>query len=904
MSLTLALNNSLSGLSINRQSLAVLSQNIANANTAGYTRKIVDQESLYLDGNGSGVSIKDINRKVDEYLVRSIRNESSSVGMADTVNDYADRIQILLGKPGNKSSIDASIGSFFNAIQSLASTPENSSLRVNAVNLGKTLAGQINSLSSGLNDLRFQADQDISFAVSSINSDLVQIDKLNKTIQTETSLGKSVGELLDKRDGLVKDLAGYLDIQVYSKSTGEINISTNSGLSLLDDNVYKLSYNTAGSVDSFVNEVALAPLEIYRLDEKGNQLGSPNILVSSGTSDTITSYSSSGKLSGLLEMRDKQIPAIIKQIDNLAAVLRDQLNIVHNTGTGFPGVTNLTGTHLLVADDYAQWGGEVRIAVLDADGKPVSASYADESVTRPLTLDLSDLNTGNGAGAGQPNIQGIIDEINRTFGVPQTKVELGNINDIRLVSNSATLPNSAKQLNFDFNVENISATDANLFVTGVQVLDSNGVALATPTSTLPTVALAGTYTSVSGSKVLTVNSTGTHGLKDGDVIYLSPPSGAIDGIPADNFGQFFTVGNVQAGSFDVTVATAASSGGAFTVAGQTAMPKYAQITAGDSVRTKNNGTITADLSGNTTSPYYTVKVDLAVDDGQGNVSISTVSYRVNNNDTNLLNERYAATAATGDGKIIFPSSLTAVARALLVDENGVELAKINGVYTTNQAGYLKIEGVNSNSYIAIDSLDSVEQGKPNDTPPTIGTNRSFSHYFGLNNFFVDDSDIRATKTTGSAAALKVEDRLTTNPNLIALGKLSASPLPSDASKPSLYSYERNVGDNSIIQALAKLGIQSLDFATAGGLGQTKIPFGAYAGQIIGAAATNANISQTDKSNSQTLLDGYSQRSDSISGVNLDEELANTIIYQNSYSASARIITVVNTLFDTLLQSVG
>jgi flagellar hook-associated protein FlgK len=277
---------------------------------------------------------------------------------------------------------------------------------------------------------------------------------------------------------------------------------------------------------------------------------------------------------------------------------------------------------------------------------------------------------------------------------------------------------------------------------------------------------------------------------------------------------------------------------------------------------------------------------------------------VNNNDTNLLNERYAATAATGDGKIIFPSSLTAVARALLVDENGVELAKINGVYTTNQAGYLKIEGVNSNSYIAIDSLDSVEQGKPNDTPPTIGTNRSFSHYFGLNNFFVDDSDIRATKTTGSAAALKVEDRLTTNPNLIALGKLSASPLPSDASKPSLYSYERNVGDNSIIQALAKLGIQSLDFATAGGLGQTKIPFGAYAGQIIGAAATNANISQTDKSNSQTLLDGYSQRSDSISGVNLDEELANTIIYQNSYSASARIITVVNTLFDTLLQSVG
>ena len=108
----------------------------------------------------------------------------------------------------------------------------------------------------------------------------------------------------------------------------------------------------------------------------------------------------------------------------------------------------------------------------------------------------------------------------------------------------------------------------------------------------------------------------------------------------------------------------------------------------------------------------------------------------------------------------------------------------------------------------------------------------------------------------------------------------------------------------MIQAIAKLGIQGVDFAAAGGLGQTKIPFGAYAGQIIGAAATNAKASQAQKENAQTLLDGYNKRSDSISGVNLDEELANTIIYQNSYSASARIITVVSTLFDTLIQAVG
>ncbi len=902
MSLALALNNSLSGLNINRQSLAVLSQNIANANTPGYSRKIVEQESLYLDGNGSGVSIKDITRKVDDYLIKSVREQSSAVGQGDTIGDYSDRIQILLGKPGNKDSIDANIGTFFNAVQSLADTPENSSLRVNAINLGKILAGRINDLSTGLNDLRFQADQDIRTMITSVNTDLVEIDKLNKTINSQNALGKSVAELEDKRDSLIKDLSTYMDIQTYKKTTGEVNITTNSGLSLLDDNVYKLSYNAAGSVDSFINDASLSPVEIFRLDENGNEVGTSKILVTAGTSDTITSYVGSGKLSGLIEMRDKQIPAIIKQLDGLAATLRDQMNIIHNTGTGYPGAASLTGTHLLVGDNYDQWSGKVRIALLDGNGQPIPSSYGDESVTRPLTIDLSKLDTGTGA--GQPSVQGIIDEINRSFGVPQNKVELGNINNISLVSNTVSIPNSSNQFNFDFNMENISAANADVFITGVQLLDSSDVAMTTPTSTLPTVALAGTYTTVAGSTKLTVNTTGTHGLLDGDKIYLTAPSGAIDGIPTGDFDQFFTVSNVQSGSFDITVSTTATAGGSFSVAGQTAIPKYTQIAAGDLTRTKDNGTVTADLSGNTTSPYYTVKVNFAVNDGDGNMSISTVSYRINNNDTNLLNVRYAASSATGDGEIVYPSSLEPVAKASLVDENGVELAKTNGAYTTTQKGYLKIEGGNSNTYIAIDSLDSNEKGKPNDTPPTAATNRGFSHFFGLNNFFVDDGDVRVSKTVGSAAALKVEQRLITNPNLISMGRLIASSPPSDPNSPPLYTYERNVGDNSIIQSLAKLGIDTINFNAVGGLGQTKVPFGAYAGQIIGAAAANASIAQTQKTNAQTLLDGYNQRSDSISGVNLDEELANTIIYQNAYSASARVITVVSTMFDTLINAVG
>ena len=100
------------------------------------------------------------------------------------------------------------------------------------------------------------------------------------------------------------------------------------------------------SLDSFVNNSSLSPLQIYRLDETGKQIGIPKDLISAGTSETVVSLIGSGKLYGFQQMRDKQLPDILKQLDNLAAGMRDQMNIIHNTGTGFPGANALTGTHL------------------------------------------------------------------------------------------------------------------------------------------------------------------------------------------------------------------------------------------------------------------------------------------------------------------------------------------------------------------------------------------------------------------------------------------------------------------------------------------------------------------------------------------------------------------------------
>src|SRR5690606_14332788 len=105
-----------------------------------------------------------------------------------------------------------------------------------------------------------------------------------------------------------------------------------------------------------------------------------------------------------------------------------------------------------------------------------------------------------------------------------------------------------------------------------------------------------------------------------------------------------------------------------------------------------------------------------------------------------------------------------------------------------------------------------------------------------------------------------------------------------------------------IQELAGLASVRVAFEAAGGLGATSTDFNGYAGEILGFMAADADNVRSEKASQKTIMDGFDERLSSVSGVNLDEELANTILYQNAYSASARIITVTNELFDTLINA--
>lgn len=914
MSLGLSLNNALSGLKANQQAISVLSHNIANANTDGYSRQVVEQSALYVEGVGNGVRVDEVVRKVDKYLQRAVQTQGSEVARTGVVNDYFERINVLLGSPGGNNTLDEYVSNFFTGLQALSETPDRTSARSNVIAAGQALASNMSDLAYDLNDLRFEADSEIRSAVDNVNALIRRLNKVNIALNNAGSMGNSKAGLLDERDAALRELSSYLNISSTFKESGEVSVITGDGLSLVDGQNRELRYSPTQSANHFISDSAVSPLQLVLLDENGRQVGNATNVFSGGTTGNITSTLSAGKLEGLRMMRDDVIPAMLEQIDQLAANLRDAMNAIHNDGSGAPAASSLTSTRSVTASSGTTWLGEVRIAVLKKDGTPVPANYADESYTglRPLTLDLSKLSDGKvGSVPGKPSLQTIVDEINNAFASPGYKTSLGNLNSIRLVSDTDTLAMGVPTSNFqfDFELENISGHDAPFFIGAVTVLDDTGTNITSVTQPAPTIALdpASAYVTTNLSSNVIINLSGTHNLKVGDRIDLAAPgSPTVNGIPAAALTGYFTITAVNGNSVTITAGAAATSSGSVADGSGVSLRPPFNVPSGDVLRSKDFGQLGVDLSASPSSTYYDISVAVSSFDENGVLVTSNVTYRVRNGESGKLNDRYDSIAATANGVRTAPQTTQAAMRAILVDDKGIELPKgSDGRYVDREPSYLKLLTDNPEYSIAIDELGSQQTGDQTIDPPVAGTNWGFSHYFGLNDFFAPNK-LTATGDTvkNSAINLQVSQRLVDNPNLISTGDLVRQRQSTDPNATPQYTYVRYSGDNQIATRMKALATQNLNFEAAGGLPKISLTASGYASEMLGYIASLSAAAGEEQTNAQTLYDGFKTRSDAISGVNLDEELANTVVFQNSYSASARVVTVVNQLFEDLIGMVG
>ena len=369
MSLSVALHNAVSGLHLNQRALDVTSQNVANVNTDGYSRKTVNQEAVVIAGQGAGVQISSITRTVNEFMLKDLRVQISAMADFDERNEFYGRMQDLFGSPGSDSSVGVAIADLETRMQALSVSPENYSLMTEITSRAELIALQFNQISEEIESLRLEADTNIGNAVTAVNTQLDRVQELNLRIAENLALGRGASELQDQRDIALSEIASMIDVNYFERSNGEIVIFTDSGRPLLDRTVQPLSHTAASS---FGPTVTWASGAISPINLGGND---------------ITSEIDSGAVAGWIAMRDTILPDLHSQFEELAQSFTHEINALHNDGVGFPGRAQMTGTREVAATDTPTWSGELRIGILDPAGTVVELQDFDLA-TYPTTGDL------------------------------------------------------------------------------------------------------------------------------------------------------------------------------------------------------------------------------------------------------------------------------------------------------------------------------------------------------------------------------------------------------------------------------------------------------------------------------------------------------------------------------------
>lgn len=308
-----SLDTALSGLKAAQRALDVTSNNISNASTPGYTRKILPQESLVVGQSGDGVGVRAmaIIRNVDKTLLRDMMRQFSVKENSNVTQTYLDRIQTFHGASNSERAISFSISHLKDSFTALSDSPENRTLIDKVVINAQQTAQQINDFSRLLTQMRNESQEEISQSIDEVNAAIQTITKLNIQISQLSSGGFSIAELEDQRDIAIKAIAKNMEVSTYSLENGKIAVMTRQGQILADDTTpRKLIFQP----------ITLLPGSYY----PGG--GSAGIFIDSPTGIEITASNLKGKIGALLDQRDTILPQYMAQLDEVAQKMSERFD--------------------------------------------------------------------------------------------------------------------------------------------------------------------------------------------------------------------------------------------------------------------------------------------------------------------------------------------------------------------------------------------------------------------------------------------------------------------------------------------------------------------------------------------------------------------------------------------------
>ncbi len=307
------LNIGMSGLAAGQSSLMITGNNIANADTAGYSRQQTVQGSKASNqfGNvyiGTGTTLADVRRVYNSYLDAQLQTTTSLNSDAAAYAGQINPLDALLSDSG--TGLNGALTKFFASVQNVNAKPGDDASRQLLLSDAQALSNRFNSVSAQLTTQNANINGNLTNMADRINNLAATVAQLNQKISEISKAGGMPNELLDARNETVRQLSSFTGAQVIERD-GNVDIYLGSGQPLVMG-------NTAST------------LEVVPSQADPSRMG---IQLNRGSSTVdITSVMTGGEMGGLLRYRSTVLDPAMNELGRVALVVADQMNSLQAQG--------------------------------------------------------------------------------------------------------------------------------------------------------------------------------------------------------------------------------------------------------------------------------------------------------------------------------------------------------------------------------------------------------------------------------------------------------------------------------------------------------------------------------------------------------------------------------------------
>ncbi|MDB6145335.1 MAG: flgK [Pseudomonas sp.] len=304
----------LSGLTASSAALNTIGNNMANVDTAGYSRQQVmttssAQQSIGVGFIGTGTTLSDVRRIYNSYLDTQLQTSTALDSDTAAFLGQVGSTDTLLSN--DATGISGTLKTFFTQLQAMSTNATDSGARAQLLTTAGALTSRFNSISAQLTAQNTSINSQLSSVADQVNKLATSIANLNQQITQASAGGATPNSLLDSRTEAVRQLNTLVGAKVTENSKGNYDVTIGTGQSLV-------SGNTASKLS--VTPSATDP----------TQMG---LSLSGGSSSTdVTSVLTGGSIGGLLRYRSDVLQPAQNELGRVALVVSDQVNSQLNQG--------------------------------------------------------------------------------------------------------------------------------------------------------------------------------------------------------------------------------------------------------------------------------------------------------------------------------------------------------------------------------------------------------------------------------------------------------------------------------------------------------------------------------------------------------------------------------------------